>query len=112
MDMTGSFIGTVKTIFLNGEVEIDIGQKDDEYDVDIRYPAPMQKMKMNFSSITADENSLVGIGELSVMPGKTAQTKITFEETGRIKAYTIVPMLGKVVLKKVHRVETAEAVSK
>lgn len=105
MNMTGSFVGTVKTIFLNGETKIDIAQTNGEYQVSIVLPKPMDGVKVNFERIYEENNSLTGTGELSVMPGREIETKITFEESGRIKAYMIVPMLGKIVLKKVHRAD-------
>lgn len=100
----GKWKGEISTIVLKGTVFFEIAHDGKNYLVDIRLPEPMNKVKIAFDEIHEDGNSLVGTGSISVMKNKTVETKITFEENGRVKSFMKIPMLGKVVMKNVERV--------
>lgn len=100
----GKWKGEISTIVLKGTVFFEIAHDGKNYLVDIRLPEPMNKVKIAYDEIHEDGNSLVGTGSISVMKNKTVETKITFEENGRVKSFMKIPMLGKVVMKNVERV--------
>ncbi len=97
----GKWKGEISTVVLKGTVFFDIDCNNGVYSVDIRLPSPMNGVKIIFDEIHEEGNSLVGTGSISVMKNKTVETKITFEEDGRVKAFMKIPMLGKVVMKNI-----------
>ncbi|MCM1364988.1 MAG: hypothetical protein NC122_06205 [Faecalibacterium sp.] len=99
---TGLYEGEISTIFLKGTVHFEISKQDEEFNVDIKLPKPMEKVKIKVNKIWQEENSLCGTGSISIMPKAVVESKITFAESGRIKAFMKVPKLGKVVVKGIH----------
>lgn len=105
MNFSGKYIGTVSTIVLKGEVNFTIMENGDEYDISMTLPKPMEKVKVRFDEIHRDGNSLIGKGSISIMPKGEVDSKITFEEDGKIKAFMKIPKLGKVVMKGITKVD-------
>lgn len=105
MIMSGNYIGEVSTIFLKGEVRFSILNRDGAFDIDMKLPKPMEKVKISFDEIDQYDNSLCGKGRISIMPKAEIESKITFEQDGRIKAFMKIPKLGKVVMKGIHKVD-------
>lgn len=101
----GKWKGEISTIVLKGTVFFNIAHDGKEYRVDIHLPEPMDKVKIVFDEIHEENNSLVGTGSISVMKNKTVETKITFEENGRVKSFMKIPMLGKVVMKNIEKID-------
>lgn len=97
----GNYVGEISTIFLKGEVTFIITNNGEKYNIDTKLPSPMDKVKVVFSNIRQEDNSLLGIAKLSIMPKSEIESKITFEPEGKIKASMKVPKLGKVIIKRI-----------
>ncbi|MCM1544070.1 MAG: hypothetical protein NC110_02120 [Ruminococcus sp.] len=104
MEFAGKYVGTVSTIFLKGEVNFTILQFGEQFSLELKLPKPMDKVGVHINEIHRENNSLCGTGTLSIMPKSVVESKITFEESGKIKAFMKIPKLGKVVMKGIKKI--------
>ena len=99
----GKWAYSIDTIYLKGDVVLDITQENGEYSFGIQIESDSDVPEFRFYDIVEEGNTLTGKGEVSLLPGKTLGVSLTFEGdemTGFLK----VPFIGKIKIKDGKRV--------
>lgn len=101
----GTWTGKVHTMFFSGSVTFTIGEKNGAYDFSMNLPEGATKLpEFSFREIKEEGDSLLAVAEVSLLPGKTIDIKLTF--TGdQMNGYLKIPFLGKIDLKNFSRVQ-------
>ena len=89
----GKWVGRVNTLVFKGEVTVDIRDKDGEYEIDFELPEKFKNIEIKYYDVHAEGNTIMGKGEMTLLPGKVIEAAVTFEGdkmTGSLK----LPFLG------------------
>lgn len=78
----GKWKANLSSLYVKGEVEFTIADKDGEYDIDIKMPEKFKGATLLISEIReVGTNKLCGKGRISVFPSKEIDAEFTFTDT-------------------------------
>jgi len=98
----GTWEFQVDTMFYRGKVLLMVGEKDGGYDIGIDIPG-MDVPDFAITSLAAEDNTVSGTVQTSLLKGKDIPFSVTFEgETA--SGFMKVPFMGKLTMKDGKRI--------
>ena len=96
----GTWTGKVHTMFFSGDITFTIGEKDGSYDFSIHMPqgGSSKLPEFQIKEVREEVNSLLATAEVSLLPGKTVDIKLTFDGD-KMNGSLKIPFIGKIDLK-------------
>lgn len=101
----GKWVGSVNTLVFKGDVTVEIKDNNGEYDINFELPEKFKNIEIRYYDVHAVGNTIMGKGEMTLLPGKVIEACVTFEGdtmTGVLK----LPFLGnkEIKIKNGHKI--------
>lgn len=101
----GKWVGSVNTLVFKGDVTVEIKDNNGEYDINFELPEKFKNIEIKYYDVHAEGNTIMGKGEMTLLPGKVIEACVTFEGdtmSGTLK----LPFLGnkEIKIKNGHRI--------
>lgn len=75
----GKWKATVSSLYIKGDFEFTIADKDGQYDIDIKLPEKFSKVEISILDVKeVGSNKLTGKGKVSLLPNKELDAEFTF----------------------------------
>ena len=102
----GKWAGKTTARLIRGEVKFTISDNNGEYKIDVELPGTLKDTKFDFHEVRAiDDKTLVGKGEISLVPGKVLEGKFIFDGDKMSGEITKIPVIRTVRVVDGYRVK-------